>query len=61
MTTTSKTCLLYKLGLISHIHLDGVEFTHFTDDPDLYRSLENRRYNVKWSLHPSYRKFLNIH
>ncbi|WP_210638877.1 hypothetical protein [Pseudomonas sp. Tri1] len=52
---------LYKLGLISHIHLDGIEFTHFTDDPDLYRSTENRRNNVKWSLHPSYRKFLNIH
>ncbi|QQN26292.1 P-loop ATPase, Sll1717 family [Pseudomonas syringae group genomosp. 3] len=52
---------LYKLGLISHIHLDGREFTHFTDDPDLYRSTENRRNNVKWSLHPSYRKFLNIH
>ncbi|WP_282349018.1 hypothetical protein [Pseudomonas sp. PS01301] len=52
---------LYKLGLISHIHLDGKEFTHFTDDPDLYRSTENRRNNVKWSLHPSYRKFLNIH
>lgn len=52
---------LYKLGLISHIHLDGIEFTHFTDDPDLYRSTENRRNNVKWSLHISYRKFLNIH
>ena len=52
---------IYKLGLISHIHLDGAEFTHFTDDPDLYRSTENRRNNVKWSLHPSYRKFLNIH
>lgn len=52
---------LYKLGLISHIHLDGKEFTHFTDDPDLYRSIENRRNNVTWSLHPSYRKFLNIH
>ncbi|HJE69412.1 P-loop ATPase, Sll1717 family [Pseudomonas oryzihabitans] len=51
---------LYKLGLISHIHLDGKEFTHFTDDPDLYRSTENRRNNVKWSIHPSYRKFLNI-
>ncbi|WP_130902241.1 MULTISPECIES: P-loop ATPase, Sll1717 family [Pseudomonas] len=52
---------LYKLGLVSHIHLDGKDFTHFTDDPDLYRSTENRRNNVKWSLHPSYRKFLNIH
>jgi len=52
---------LYKLGIISHIHLDGKEFTHFTDDPDLYRSIENRRDKITWSLHPSYRKFLNVH
>lgn len=52
---------LYKLGIISYIHLDGKEFTHFTDDPDLYRSIENRRDKITWSLHPSYRKFLNIH
>jgi len=51
---------LYKLGLISRIHNDGTTFTHFTDDPDLYRSIENERGNISWSIHPSYRDFLNI-
>lgn len=51
---------LYKLGLISRIHDDGITFTHFTDDPDLYKSIENRNDNVTWSIHPSYRTFLNI-
>lgn len=52
---------LYKLGLISRIHEDGKTFTHFTDDPDLFRSIENRKNNIIWSIHPAYRKFLNIH
>lgn len=52
---------LFKLGLISRIHEDTKKFTHFTDDPDLYRSVENRLNNIKWSIHPAYRNFLNIH
>ena len=51
---------LYKLGLISRIHDDSKTFTHFTDDPDLYRSIENRNDNIVWSIHPAYRTFLNI-
>ncbi|GAB6263606.1 P-loop ATPase, Sll1717 family [Photobacterium sp. R1] len=51
---------LYKLGLISRIHEDGKKFTHYTDDPDLYRSVENRKDNIIWSIHPAYRTFLNI-
>jgi hypothetical protein len=51
---------LYKLGLISRIHNDNKTFTHFTEDPDLYKSLENRSDNLTWSIHPAYRKFLNI-
>lgn len=51
---------LYKLGLISRIHDDGKIFTHYTDDPDLYRSLQNRKDNITWSIHPAYRTFLNI-
>lgn len=51
---------LFKLGLISRIHPDGKNFTHFTDDPDLYGSIENRAGRVIWSIHPAYRKFLNI-
>lgn len=52
---------LYRLGLISRIHDDKKTFTHFTDDPDLYRSIENRKDNITWSIHPAYRAFLNIH
>lgn len=52
---------VYKLGLISRIHEDGKSFTHFVDDPDLYRSGENKADNIRWSIHPSYRTFLNIH
>lgn len=51
---------LYKLGLISRAHEDGKTFTHYTDDPDLYRSIENRKDNIVWSIHPAYRTFLNI-
>jgi len=52
---------LYKMCLISRIHNDDKTFTHFTDDPDLYKSSENRNNNIKWSIHPAYRTFLNIH
>lgn len=51
---------LYKLGLISRIHEDGIQFTHYTDDPDLYRSIENKNDQITWSIHPAYRTFLNI-
>lgn len=51
---------IYRLGLISRIHDDGKTFTHYTDDPDLYFSGENRSDNINWSIHPSYRTFLNI-
>lgn len=50
---------LYKLGLFSRVN--GNIFTHYTDDPDLYKSSENRRDNIIWSIHPAYRNFLNIH
>lgn len=52
---------LYRLGLISRICDDKKTFTHFTDDPDLYKSAENRNDNIVWSIHPAYRAFLNIH
>jgi hypothetical protein len=53
-------CFLYKIGIISRIHDNGKTFTHFTNDPDLYKSLENKNDNIAWSIHPAYRKFLNI-
>tara|TARA_R110001606_G_scaffold397010_2_gene572341 strand:+ start:4350 stop:5810 length:1461 start_codon:yes stop_codon:yes gene_type:complete len=52
---------LFKLGLISRIHDDKKTFTHFTDDPDLYKSVENRSNRITWSIHPAYRSFLNIY
>lgn len=52
---------IYKLGLISRVYDDGRSFTHFADDPDLYRSRENKSDNIVWSIHPAYRNFLNIH
>lgn len=52
---------IYRLGLISRIHADKKNFTHFTDDPDLYRSNENRKDKIIWSIHPAYRAFLNIY
>ncbi|MBA4289530.1 MAG: hypothetical protein C0439_11245 [Pseudomonas sp.] len=60
-STEDLGCFIYKLGLISRIHEDGKAFTHFSDDPDLYRSNENRNDRLKWSIHPAYRTFLNIH
>lgn len=51
---------LYKMCLISRVHDDNKTFTHFTDDPDLYKSNENRNNTIKWSIHPAYRTFLKI-
>ena len=51
----------YKIGLISKIHDNGKNFTHFTDDPDLFRSRENLEDRIIWSVHIAYREFLNIH
>src|SRR5699024_2722937 len=51
----------YKIGLISRIHNNGKNFTHFSDDPDLFRSNENIDDEISWSVHIAYREFLNIH
>jgi hypothetical protein len=50
----------YKVGLIAKLHDDGKTFTVFSDDPDLFSSQENISNDVCWSLHPSYRKYLNV-
>lgn len=50
----------YKIGLISEMSADGRTYTHYGEDPDLYRSLKNRRNEITWSVHPAYRAFLNI-
>ena len=52
---------VFKLGLISRLHDDRSIFTHYVDDPDLYSSGENKDNNIVWSIHPAYRKFLNLH
>ncbi|MDX2370865.1 MAG: hypothetical protein QNK36_21095 [Colwellia sp.] len=51
---------LYKLDLISNKDTTGRIFTHYTDDPDLFRTNENRVNKLIWSVHISYRKYLNI-
>lgn len=51
----------YKIGIISKIHDNGKNFTHFSDDPDLFRSNENMDNKITWSVHIAYREFLNIH
>lgn len=51
----------YKIGLISRVHDNGINFTHFSDDPDLFRSNENQEDKITWSVHIAYRQFLNIH
>ncbi|WP_273207815.1 P-loop ATPase, Sll1717 family [Marinobacter subterrani] len=51
----------FKIGLISKIHDNGKNFTHFSDDPDLFRSNENMDDRITWSVHIAYREFLNIH
>ncbi|TOG74352.1 hypothetical protein CGI95_24690, partial [Vibrio parahaemolyticus] len=50
---------LYKLGLISHKQ-DVRTFTHYCDNPDLFKTIENRENKLVWAIHLSYRKFLNI-
>ena len=51
----------YKIGLISKIHDNGKNFTHYSDDPDLFRSNENIDDKITWSVHIAYREFLKIH
>ena len=51
---------IYKLGLISGKDKTGRLFTHYCDDPDLFRTIENREGKIKWSVHIAYRKYLNI-
>lgn len=51
---------IFKIGIISHKHFNENNFTHFTDDPDLFDSLLNKNDQILWSIHPSYRNFLNI-
>lgn len=50
----------YKIGIISRVHSNGKNFTHYTDDPDLFKSLENTDNRIVWSVHIAYRTFLNI-
>ena len=51
----------YKIGLISQVDADGRVYTHFGDDPDLFRSLQNSQNKITWSVHIAYRAFLKIH
>lgn len=51
---------LFKTGLISQLDSDGKTFKSYTDDPDLFYSQENKNNDLVWSVHPSYRTFLNI-
>ena len=51
---------LYKIGFISHTHGDGVGFTHFYEDPDLFNTQKNLNNELAWAVHPSYRNYLNI-
>jgi hypothetical protein len=60
----SEECLgafAYKIGLISHVDNDGRVYTHFSDNPDLFRSIKNRRNEIAWSVHIAFREYLNIH
>lgn len=51
---------IFKIGLISQLDGDGKTFKSFSDDPDLFYSQENKNNDLIWSIHPSYRTFLNI-
>ncbi|MGL1038796.1 hypothetical protein ACSTDR_13320 [Vibrio vulnificus] len=51
---------VYKLGLISKKSDCGRYFTHYCDDPDLFRTNQNREGQITWSVHIAYRKYLNI-
>ena len=60
----SEECLgafAYKIGLISHVDNDGRVYIHFSDSPDLFRSIKNRRNEITWSVHIAFREYLNIH
>lgn len=58
-STEDLGAFLYKLGLIS-CKQDDRKFTHYCDDPDLFKTIENRNNKLVWAVHLSYRKFLNI-
>jgi hypothetical protein len=51
----------YKIGLISHVDNNGRIYTHFSDNPDLFRSKKNRLNEIAWSVHIAFREHLNIH
>lgn len=51
---------LYKIGFISNSHGDGVGFTHYYEDPDLFNTQSNINNELIWAIYPSYRKYLNI-
>jgi hypothetical protein len=51
---------MYKIGLISKLPDNQQNFTFYSDDPDLFYSQENKNNDVVWSVHPSYRNYLNI-
>ncbi|WP_223296227.1 P-loop ATPase, Sll1717 family [Shewanella halifaxensis] len=51
---------VYKIGLISKLPDSSQKFTYYTDDPDLFYSQQNRNNDLTWTVHPSYRKYLNI-
>ncbi|MPX89448.1 hypothetical protein EHW58_01465 [Salinivibrio sp. VYel1] len=58
-STEDLGAFIYKLGLISHKQ-DSRTFTHYCDNPDLFKTIENRDNKLVWAIHLSYRKFLNI-
>jgi hypothetical protein len=54
---------LYKVDFFSCIfkEVDGnYQFTRFQDEPDLFKTIENRHDKLVWSVHPIYREFLRI-
>ncbi|CAA0344868.1 conserved hypothetical protein [Alteromonas infernus] len=51
---------VYKIGLISKMPANSQKFIFYTDDPDLFYSQQNRNNELTWTIHPSYRKYLNI-
>ena len=54
------SAFVFKLGLISHKQNDNKTFSHYCDNPDLFKTLENKENKMIWAIHLSYRKFLNI-
>ncbi len=51
---------MYKTGLISKLPDNQQNFTFYSDDPDLFYSQTNKNNDILWSVHPSYRNYLNI-